>query len=181
MSILTYDVQKTIKEVSLNNIKKYNQILKETEDLEMYNLLGQSFYQEILDNYTPTTTATTTPDKWQILVEGGTFTNSCGDAARQRGLQYVLAYLVYAQYIVESYVNDTFTGMVQKVRPDSETVSQGTMKNLRQHNREIAFNYYESIKEYLCLNTDLYPNFSSYKTERKNVQFKIFSARKTIL
>jgi hypothetical protein len=172
-ALITYEQQQTIKPVSLNNKTRYEQLKTEVQDFELSALFGNVFYQEIKDNYD-----SSTDDKWKKLVEGATFTTSCGKTLTHVGLRGVLAYLIFAQYVTESYINDTFTGMVQKVRNDSEPISQGAIKNQRQHFRDIAFNYFDVVKKYLCENYTEFDNWN-ISIEKKRKNFRIVGVKYT--
>lgn len=167
--LLTFAEQQIIKEVSKNNQKKFEQIMKEVEELELDKLLGTTFYQDISNN----------PNNYQELLSGCSFEDSNGYTIYQKGLKYVLAYLNYAKYIQEAHIQDTFTGIVQKTRPDSEQISSGGIKNLVQNNREIAFNYFEKIRLYLQLNSDKYPLYYLQK-EKRVKDFTFFGVSKKL-
>lgn len=174
--ILTFNEQQTIKPVSINNQTRFEQIAKETEELELDKLLGTAFYQDIATNYIGLSGS---EQLYIDLVDGCTFTDVSGNTLTHKGLKYVLAYLNYAAYIQESSINDTFTGIVQKTRPDSEQVSQGTIKNIVARNREIAFNYFEKTRIYLFENNTLYPLW--YSSNEKRVKtFGFVGVRRTI-
>lgn len=175
--LMTFEDQQLIKEVSANNKKKFERIMKEVEELELDKLLGTTFYQDIVDNYDPDVSDPNDP--YRLLVEGSKFMDASGNMITQKGLKQVLAYLNYSAYIQEAYVQDTFTGLVQKTRPDSESVSMGTIKNLQQHNREIAFNYFEKTREYLNLYSNLYPLYNT-ACEKRVKDFKLRGIRKTL-
>jgi len=177
--LLPYSQQQIIKPVSKNNQTKFEQISIETQDLELDQLLGTVFYQEVVDNYVPTTTATTTPDIWQELVEGSVYTGSCGNQITQKGLWYVLAYLNYASYINEAHIADTLTGFVQKTRPDSQQINYPAQKNLMNKNREFAFNYFDKTRDFLCVNHTDYPNWNVTK-EKKVRDFTLKGYKRTI-
>lgn len=168
--LLSYAQQQAIKAISPNNQAKYNQLATEVEENELRSLLGVALLQDIQDAPTSADNAT--------LLDGGTFTDYNGNTLRFRGLRQVLAYLNYSRYIGESFVNDTFTGMVQKTRPDSELLSEGTMKRLQNENRAIAMTEWELIKRYLDDNTDLYPKWGDSAT-KKPFTPRIIGVRKT--
>jgi len=171
--ILTFDEQQTIKPVSANNAKRYPQINKEVQELELYKLFGPVFYEEILDNYDPLVN-----DKWKELVEGCTFDDYFGNTIKHKGLKHVLAYLIFAQYVTEISVVDTFTGMVQKTRNDSEQLSSGQLKNLQSHNREIAFNYFENVKLFLIENRTFFKHYC-FVREKRVTGYKSFGVKRT--
>lgn len=149
MSLLTYIQQQAIKPISANNESKYAQIASEVEEVELRDLLGVALLQDVQDN--PTSTYNL------LLLDGSTFKDCNGNTVKQKGLRYVLAYFNYARYVGNSVINDTFTGIVQKSREESETVSEGTTKRLMLENRKIAMREWELIKDYLDENSDNFP------------------------
>lgn len=164
--LLSYSQQQAIRPISSNNESKYAQMAAEVESLEVDKLLGSAFYQDVVDN----------PDEYADLLGEYEFTRADQTTIKHRGLRYVIAYLNYSKYIGESYITDSFSGMVQKLRPDSEHISSGDIKRLQQQYREIAFNAFNLIREFLDLNKDTYtlwdcnsdkkmrrPNFYSLK------------------
>jgi hypothetical protein len=145
-NLLSFLEQQGIKPISSNNEQKYYQLAVEVESLELDKLLGYAFYQDVSAN----------PDNYTDLLNGCSFEDYNDRIVTHRGLKYVLAYLNYAKYVGESYVQDTFTGFVKKVRPDSESISSGDIKRLQQDSREIAFNAFNLIRIYLNKNSDIY-------------------------
>lgn len=169
--LLSFEQQKAIKEISQNNAKKYNQIAIEVESLELDKLLGYTFYQQVASH----------PEDYEDLLNGCTFEDIKGNTVSHKGLRYVLAYLNYSAYIAESFVNDTFTGLVQKNRPDSESVSQGVIKNLQSNARAIAFNAFDLTKMYIELNYEKYPHWSRLTSNKRTQPPKFYGVKKTIL
>ncbi|MCK9577381.1 MAG: hypothetical protein M0R51_15865 [Clostridia bacterium] len=145
--IISYDKQQAIKPVSLNNQSIFEQIAKETEMLELSALLGIAFYQEIDNN----------KEKYSEILNATTFVNSQGYNITHQGLYYVIAYLVFAKYIANSYVNDTFSGFVKKNLQNSEHLNEGERRRLQYEYRSIALTAFETIKEYLTLKNTDYP------------------------
>ena len=167
--LLSYSQQQAIKKISANNQSKYDQMAAEVEENELRKLLGVLLLQDLQENPTATANAE--------LLDGGTFTY-CDDDYDFKGLRYVLAYLNYSRYIGESFVNDTFTGFVQKTRPDSELLSEGAIKRLQNENREIAMAEWELCKMYLNVNYEDFPLWNSSKT-KKPFTPRLFGVRKT--
>lgn len=175
MSLLViFEEQNDVKPISLNNKAKYEQIAAEVESLELDKLLGYAFYQAV----------SATPANYTALLNGCEFVDKNGNTVRHKGLKYVLKYLNYAAYIGQANVFDTFTGMVQKTRQDSESLSLGQIKQLQQEAREIAFNAFELIRMYLNKENEktpkTYPLWNS--TSDKKVYKPIFyGVKKTCL
>lgn len=165
--LITFDIQQNIKPISKNNQNIYLQLQKEVIEFELEQLLGTLFYNDVINNYNPNNV-----DKYKELVEGSTFTDCNGNTQIHKGLQYYLAYMIYSKYILVSNVNDTFTGLVQKTRQDSENVSFGQLKNIEEKSRQIAFNYYDKTRQFIEVNKDIFTTYCKYKENRtKSVIF----------
>jgi len=168
--ILPFTSQQLIKPMSINNQAKYELLAREVESFELDKLLGYSFYQDVAENQ----------EVYTDLLNGVNFLDIYQRTVSHRGLRYVLAYLNYAKYIGESYVFDTFTGFVQKTRPDSERISTGDIKRLQLENREIAFNSFELIRMYINSNKTLYPLWGN-RSDKKTTLPKFYGIKKTWL
>lgn len=118
---------------------KYTLLANEVESLEIDKLLGSKMYQAV----------SAAPANFVGLLDGCSFEDCNGDTLTHKGLRYVIAYLNYAKYIGESYLNDTATGITQKTRPDSERISSGDIKRLQDENRAIAFNAFDLTRQYI--------------------------------
>lgn len=142
--LLNYAQQQLIKPLgglnSANTVAqaKYDQLAAEVESLEIDKLLGSRFYQVV----------SASPSSYDDLLNGSSFECS-GEDISHKGLRYVIAYLNHEKYTGESFINDTWNGMSQASRPDSERVSGGTIKNLQANSREIAFNAWSLTVEYI--------------------------------
>jgi hypothetical protein len=147
---------------------KYNMLAAEVESYELDNLLGSLFYQTI----------STTPVNYTDLLDGSTFVNCTGETITHKGLRYVIAYLNYAKWIGESFLNDTATGVTQKIRPDSEKVSAGELRKLQNEYREIAFNAFKLTQQYIETTSDFDELWKKGTSKRVN-RTKITGVRKT--
>jgi hypothetical protein len=156
--LLSYAQQQAVKPITANNASKYDQFAAEVESLEIDKLLGPAFYQALV--------ADPTNAEYVKILDAYQFTRADETTITHKGLRYVIAYLNYAKYIGESFVVDTFTGFVQKVRPDSERISSGDIKRLQQENKEIAFNAFALIREFIELNLDTYTLWTSVSDKK---------------
>jgi len=168
--LLTFSQQQAIKKMSPNNQGKYDQLAAEVEENELRSLLDVALLQDVQAN-------PATPKNLKLL-DGGSYKNYLGQTIKFKGLRYVIAYLNYSRYIGESFVNDTFTGMVKKNRPESELLSEGTMKRLKQENRQIAMAEWTLITEFLTLNSADYTLWI-YANVKKLFTPRIYGVRKT--
>lgn len=148
-NLLTYSQQVLIKKISSNNQSRFDELCKEVERTDLKDLIGLALLQDLEAN--PNTTNN------KLLLDGTSFVNYIGQTVTHQGLRYVLSYLNHSRYIGESFIKDTFTGMVRGTQENSEPISEGSIKRLQQIDREIALSEFELIKEYLNLNYTLFP------------------------
>lgn len=148
-NLLTFNQQIAIKKLSLNNQNKFDELCREVERTDLKDLLGAALLQDLQTN--PTTANN------ELLLNGDTFTNYLGQTVKHQGIRYVLAYLNHSRYIGESFVQDTFSGMVRQNQNLSEPISEGTVKRLQATSKEIALSEFELIKQYLNENFTNYP------------------------
>lgn len=129
--ILSYTKMQEIKPCSQNNKNKLTQIIQETEFSDFQKLVGGDIYNKLVED----TSVTPIDATLQGILNDG--------------LYATIAYLVYSRYIQEISVVDTFGGFVQKQRDEASPVSQGTIKNIAIHSREIAEQYFEKVSDKL--------------------------------
>jgi len=170
MPLLTFSQQQAIKKISANNESSYDQLATEVEEKELQDLLGAALLQDLQDN--PTSTANVK------LLDGSTFTDCNDNTIKQKGIRWMLAYMNYSEYLGTSFANDTFSGFTQKIRSDSEQLSEGSIKRLQLSNRELALTQWLLIKSFLNENSDDYPLWI-IADSRKPYTPKITGVRKT--
>lgn len=150
-TLLTFSQQQTHKPITLNNESKFDLLAYEVENSELLDLLGIELLQDLQDN-------PTTADNVKLL-DGCSFVNGRNNTIKHKGLRFILAYMVYARYIGESYISDTFSGFVKKERTDSVNLNEGEILRLQNVSKKIALTEWDNIKEYLNLNYALYPKW----------------------
>lgn len=172
MSLLcSFANQQQYKPISYNFDRlKYEQIAAEVESYELLQLLSLEMYQDLVNN--PTTEANA------ALLNGSSFENSNGNTVNHKGLRYVLAYFNYSKYVGESFITDSYTGMVQQNRPETTFISEGRLKIIQENCRKIALTAWETIREFLDLNYTNYP-YWYYTDEKKVYAPKFGSVKKT--
>lgn len=179
MALLTLAQQQAIKEIRTNwaDSKKvsssrtnFEVLQEEVENNEMSKLLGSAFLYDIQQN--------PTESKYIELLDGKEFTDCDGNTNRFKGIRYQLGYFNYAEYLPESTYSDTYTGLVEKRRNETQTVSPGVMKNQQQRWRELSLNDFALMKQFLDENYETYPLWNCTK-KRKPFQPKIQTLRKT--
>lgn len=155
MALWTLDEQQMIRPIESNNIPKFELLQKEVEQNDLQLYLGFEFYHELQRN-----TA-----NYSILLNGGTYYQS-GVPYRFAGLKNVCAYLLYARYIRQSYLQDTFSGFVAHTGNDFQRVSSEELRNQEARYKEIAGTYWDECLRYLyTLNLDCFPQKSKRKSK----------------
>jgi hypothetical protein len=147
-----------IKPMSQNNIPLINQLITETEEVKIRQLLGCEIYDAITAEISSNSISA---DLQHIL---------------DQGLYHCVTYMVYARYIQESMLVDTFTGMVTKVRPDSQVASNGAIKNIANEYTNMAMFYFNLVKDdifakygYAGENNVKINNFSDITAVRRSI------------
>lgn len=144
--LVTFDIQKTIKPVSSNNQAIFEQISEEIENYYLPHYLGRSFAYDVQTN----------PGDYTALLEGVEFDDCGGNPIKFKGLYYVLAYFIYAEYLEKTKYKDTNTGFVTKTREEAAVITQGQEEKLKNYNRRLAESEVEVMEMYLNENTDIY-------------------------
>lgn len=155
MALLTYSQQVAIKPISKNNERFYPQLINDVEAMYLARILGALFAQKVQ----------AAPLDYTDLLNGSEFTY-CGETITHKGLRYVLAYYAYAEYVKNSDVADTFTGMVQQNRIETTHLSTGRINALRDSALQIADQALELVKAYLTVNSALYPLWNCANTTK---------------
>ena len=118
-----------IKPISQNNIPLLNQLITETEEVKIRQLLGC----EVFDKITDEISSSNISSSLQHILD--------------QGLYHTITYMVYARYVQESMLVDTFTGFVTKNRPDSQAASAGAIKNVANEYSNMAIFYFNLVKD----------------------------------
>ena len=147
-----------IKQISQNNIPLLNQLIVETEEVKIRQLLGCQIYEKITEEISSNSIS----EQLQHILD--------------QGLYHCVTYMVYARYVQESMLVDTFTGMVTKVRQDSQVASNGAIKNIANEYSNMAMFYFNLVKDDICKiygyageNNVKINNFSEITAVRKSI------------
>jgi hypothetical protein len=155
MALWTLAEQQMIKPLDNNNIKLFQQLQLEVEANDIQQYLGFEFYQELQRN----------TSNYATLLNGGTYTYN-GVQYNFRGLKQVFSYLLYARYVRQSYIQDTFSGIVRHTGDGFTTLSSAELRDQEARYKQIAGSIWEEICIYLqTLQLPYFPNPS--KKSRK--------------
>jgi hypothetical protein len=154
----TIQDQQRIKAIDQNSLGKFEQLQNEVEINDLQKYIGTEFFQELKRN----------TEKYTLLLNGGKYDIN-GITYSFSGLKYVCAYLLYAKYVRQSYITDTFSGFVAHTGDGFQRLSSAELANQEAMYKEIAGTYWDECIAYLrTLNLSYFPT-----TERK--KFKIDS------
>jgi hypothetical protein len=181
MALLTLVQQNQIKPISQNwansaketgGTTNFVQIEDEVENLELRKLLGDALLYDIQQNPTDA--------KYVDLLDGTNYQNCNDDTVEFQGIRYQLAHMVFAQYMLESKLSDTYTGYVKKSRNESENLTQGELNNYKKRYQEIALSDFQIMKGFLDENTDIYDLWECANVKKPYTP-RIRTVRKTAL
>lgn len=170
-AILTLAQQQANKKISEKNSDRFNQLREECIYKELTEMLGASLVNAII--------ATPTAERFESILNPKEFEGQDGYNRTHAGLRNILSYLIYARYIGESDINDTFTGLVRKNRTESESISDGRIRLLQNDVRDIAVSKFALVKEYLTINSTTYPEWKC-GVDRKQFKPNFTTLRKTL-
>lgn len=173
--LLSFTNQIAIKPISLNNQQRYDLIATEVENYQLRDLLGAAFLYDVQKK----AAELVIPAEIKTLLEGGEFLDCDNNTVKFRGLYFVLAYLNYEKYIGNSSYFDTFSGMVTKLRPEGENMTEGAINRLQSEAHTIAISEFELCKQYLDENYTLFPLWNCVKSKKIGIP-KFITLKKTI-
>lgn len=169
--LLSFQQQQAIKPIASLNAEKYDQIAREVEDNDLLGMLGIALLQDVQDF----------PDKEYNakLLDGDTFVDLFGNTIKTRGLRYILAYLNYAKYVLNSGIEDTYAGFKQLKNEQTDPLSEGSKRNLIENARNIAATQFEVMKRYLNANLANFPLWY-YGLSRSSTSTRFYGVKKTL-
>lgn len=178
MALLSITQQQNIKPISPNwagaakvsgGKSNFDQLAEEIEDGKLVDKIGFRFLQDLRD------AENSEPNDFLML--GGVYMHN-NIEHRIKGLNYVLAYMIYSEYVRASALNDSFTGLVRKSRNESETAKAGDVKAEQLNAQQLAIKEFKNIELYLNCNVDLYPLWRC-TTPKKIYTYQMKGLRKT--
>ncbi len=144
-----------------NNNSKLNELILESQMVDLLPLLGERLYYDLLSNISARADLL---DGSVYTYEGITYTNV--------GLKAVLAHYVYARHSLFGDVIDTAMGLKAKLNNDvSERIDISTKKVLFQHNVNYAYNLWLNVEKFLVRTNE--PLYYCGQKQIQNKTFKI--------
>jgi hypothetical protein len=162
--------------INRNDIAEYKQISESVHDkilnmhiqdaqfMDVQKLLGVNFYNDLIRNSEDVNYVT--------LLDGGDYTyNSI--TYTNVGLKAVLVHYTYSRYVLLGSNNDTPFGLVMKQTNDSVPTTDQNKKIIYTQNQQMAFNYWENVRDFLNRNLTDYPLWNDVNCVVQNNNFRI--------
>lgn len=83
---------------------KIDTYIRESESIDIKSALGDTFYLDVREH----------PEKYALLLDGGTYEDKCGEKKIFMGIKTALAYYTYARIVKNGDLNVTRYGLMQK-------------------------------------------------------------------
>lgn len=139
------------------NEAEFNVFIREAQDFDLKPLLAEAFYTDLVANKED-------GDSWQLLLEGGEYAFE-GRTYYFRGLQDVLAYFVYARFILKCNYVSTSHGFSIKKTQYADPVPLEERRNMYYKYQQEAHIILEDVKRFIERNKLVY---ASYFENEKN-------------
>lgn len=123
--------------------KKLLAYITETEQMNIKPVLGDDLFLRLLTEYE-------TNAEFQILLNGGAYTDERGNVSSFMGLKTTIAYFVYAQNVMSGDFQSTRYGMVIKDGDYSSHISSKERSDCYNNTLEVANHYLNECVKYCC-------------------------------
>lgn len=146
-ALITYS-QVTQKHITSNiTAAKFAMYLDEAQEFDLRPLLGTELYIDLLND------AVNSPPfgVYEDLMNGNTYTKNSRQY-KHEGLIPVIAYYTYSRYLMDSGVNSTPYGIVQKTNDYSQPTSEKTIARKVSQAQSGAKAYWERVQQYILDN-----------------------------
>lgn len=142
---------------------RYNSLIFDSEFKELRPVLGSRFYQDLIRNIAET--------NYVSLMDGGEYTYQnfiyTSPGLRRVCVEYAYAYILF-------FGSDVVTpfGLVNKVYRDGENVDRGRAKEIYTQSKQLAWEMWTEVKDFLNRNYQDYPEWE-YCQSGRSTSFKI--------
>jgi len=172
--ILTTDI-KEIKPISdnIDSVERINPYIIEAQDLDIRPFLGDPLFYALVEGFTASPQNT----DYLALLNGKSYTTSCGFTIFFDGLKIAIAYFAYARFVSSQGINITRFGVVQKTNEFSQPVTVEMVDRIAGNARSVGLSYLHQVEEFLDENTTTYPLWRQSDKKRPRGKFKITSVK----
>ena len=173
--ITIVDIQK-FKPLSKNTDteKKVDPFIQEAQEFELIEFMGDPFYLELLDQFF--TLPVPFPNvKYKELFEGSIWLKN-GKRQKNPGIISMLSLYSYSRYLNRANTNSTAFGMVKKLDPNSEVITEKTLQRLVAQANSAAKAYENKVKYFLDCNSSDFPLYECSVNNKKTGSVRISGA-----
>lgn len=129
---------------NINASKKLDPYVLEAQEVDLKNLLGNSLYNALVNDFDGVPSLSTYAD----LFNGSSW--ECGGKTYyHRGVKVVLIYFAYARYLINSPLESTGFGTVVKKDQYSEVQDQKALQRNFDETIKLALAFWDDVKCYL--------------------------------
>lgn len=151
----------------------FDDLAREVEDRDMVKMLGIALLQDLQDNQSTLANI--------ALLDGCSFTNYQGVIIKHKGVRFVEAYLIYADYVKQVSLKDTQVGFVKKnIDQNSGPITEGDTRRLIDSAVEIANAQWAIVKDFLNAKSADYPLWNCANSVNSTRRSKIYGVKKTL-
>jgi len=141
-----------------------NKFILQAQFADVQRLLGADFYNDLIRNYTDA--------NYQALLNAGDYDYK-GVTYTNEGLKAVIVHYFESRYKISGSNTDTPFGLVVKTDPNSTNVDLASRKTEAKEAKNMAFNYWENVKDFLDRNADDYPLWKTNCVTENRSGFKV--------
>lgn len=122
------------------SVQEFERFIREAQEFDLKPLLCEDFYFELVSKKTD--------PEFVKIIEGQEYDFE-GKTYYHEGLEAVLAYFVYARFVLKSNVVSATHGMVHKTTPNSEPLGHTEKKDIYHTCRQDANTLFEAVVKYM--------------------------------
>lgn len=139
---------------NINDTARLEPYILEAETLRLVDAIGAGLYRW-LDEDCPTTGNVReyngkvyTKEQIDTLLDGGYYTDTCGNTKRTEGIRTAVAYVAYSRFLVNNPINPTAFGVKFKNGEFSSDVDNSTLARVSAEASKIGEAYLAKVVEY---------------------------------
>ena len=146
------------------NDEVLNPFIFDAQFIDLQKLMGSQFFNDLERNYDNVV--------YQSLLNAGDYTH-LSVIYYNAGIKRVLVDYAYSRYVLLGSNRDTPFGLVVKQTQDSQPSSIEDKKTMHKMNQQSAFNYWESVVDFINRNETDYPLWNDAECVVKRGSFRI--------
>ncbi len=139
MALWTIADQQQFRPLGKNSTELFKQLQVEVETNDVVLYLGFEFYQDLKRNLAD----------YELLINGGSYELN-GYTYEFDGLKKMFSFLLYARYVRQSYITDTFSGFSQHTGENFQRISNAELSNQENMYKQIAGTVWDGCYRYLA-------------------------------